>query len=421
MERFGLLGKTLKHSFSKSIHEAITQKPYDLIEQESIDLFMTNKSFAGLNVTIPYKQEVIPYIDKLSEEVESIGTVNTIVNKNGILYGYNTDAFGFKYLLDYNNILIKDKVVLVLGNGSTSKTIEYVCKKLLAKKIIITGRNPLKNQLHLNDVYTIENVDVIINTTPVGMYPNNNKSLHLKLDIWPQLEAVIDVVYNPIYTKLLLDAKSKNIKAVNGLIMLVSQAAKSIEYFHNIDVTHETINRTYIEILRSKLNITLIGMPMSGKSLYGKILSKQFRKKLVDSDKEIENQHKMSIPNIFKVYGEDAFREMEKDIIYNLSQENNQIISCGGGVPMFFENIDNLKQNGVIIFINTPIETLKKMNVGNRPLLKNNKSLELLYEARYNTYKTVADVMYNKTSLDINKNVKALVVLINEYISSQWA
>lgn len=420
MDRYGLLGKTLKYSFSKPIHEKIAHKKYELIELESIDSFMKDKSFKGINVTIPYKQAVIPYVDNLSDEVKAIGTVNTIVNEDGVLSAFNTDAFGFEYLLDYNSVSIKDLDVLILGNGSTSKTIEYVCNKLNAKNIYVSGRNPNKDQIHLSDIYELKNVDVIINTTPVGTYGNSYKSLNINLDAWPQINTVIDVVYNPLYTPLLLEAKRKNIKAVNGLLMLVAQATKSIEYFHKINVTHETIKDSYLEILKRNLNITLIGMPMSGKTLYGKKLSTKFRKAFKDSDKEIEAQSQMSIPNLFKVHGEDYFREIEAQIICELSQKNNQLISCGGGVPMFKENVDNLKQNGLIIFINTPLETLKNMNVGQRPLLKNNKSLELLFEARYNTYINVADVVFNKTSLDINKNVEALVVLINEYISSQW-
>lgn len=420
MERFGLLGKTLKYSFSKSIHEDITRKKYDLIELESIDLFMKDKPFTGINVTIPYKQEVIPYIDTLSNEVKAIGTVNTIVNDEGILYAYNTDAFGFEYLLTYNDILINKKNVLILGNGSTSKTIQYVCDKLKAKNVYVSGRIPVNDEIHLNDIYELKNIDVIINATPVGTFGNPVRSLDINLDTWPQLVAVVDVVYNPLNTPLLIKAKTKNIKAVNGLLMLVAQASKSIEYFHKTKVTHETINKTYLDILRKKINITLIGMPMSGKSLYGKKLASKLNKVFKDSDNEIETKLKMSIPNIFKIEGESYFRRVESNVIYDLSQNNNQLISCGGGVPMFEENVNNLKQNGLIIFINTPLETLKNMNTGQRPLLKNNKSLELLFEARYNTYINAADVVFNKTSLDINKNVESLVVLINEYISSQW-
>lgn len=417
---FGLLGKTLKHSFSKPIHEHFTNQSYNLIEVDDVKKFLTNKSFKGVNVTIPYKKAVIPYLDELSEEANAIGTVNTITCQDNHLIGYNTDAFGFEFLLDYHNIDLKNKSVLIVGNGSTSETVKYVAKKRYAKEIVILARHPKENQYLIDQYKSIINVDLVINTTPVGMYPNTSGELSIDLSEWKGLSCVIDVIYNPLRTPLLQQASRLNVTAINGLIMLVAQAAKSIEYFHNQLITDEQIVQYYKHLLFKKTNIVLIGMPMSGKSLYGKLLSKKMNKRYIDTDNEIVTSQNMSIEDVFATQGESYFRTIESGIVSKFSKESNQVISCGGGVVLNEKNVFTLKQNGIIIFIDTPLNILSKMNPGNRPLLKQDKSLELLYNARYNTYINMADIVYSKSSLDVDDNLEKMVVVLNEYIGVKW-
>jgi shikimate dehydrogenase len=419
-KQFGLLGKTLKHSFSKPIHEYFTKLPYHLIEVDDVKQFLTKKAFGGVNVTIPYKKAVIPYLDELSEEAKAIGTVNSITCHNNHLTGYNTDAFGFEFLLNYHNVDLKDKVILIVGNGSTSRTIQYVSNKKHAKQIVVLARHPKENEYLIEQYKSIKNVDLVINTTPVGMYPNTSKTLPIDLSVWEGLLYVIDVIYNPLKTPLLRQSSNLNVPAINGLIMLVAQAAKSIEYFHKKAITEKQIISYYKRLLFEKTNIVLVGMPMSGKSLYGKLLSEKLNKIYIDTDAEIVNSQKMSIKDIFSTHGEPFFRTIESRIVSDCSKETNQIISCGGGVVLNEKNVFTLKQNGIIIFIDTPLSILAKMDKTDRPLLKQDKSLELLYEARYNTYINMVDIVFPKSSLDIDENLEKLVVVLNEYIGIKW-
>ncbi len=415
---YGLLGKKLSHSFSKIIHEDITRQPYELNEVDNLDQFFNNEQFKGLNVTIPYKSDVIKYLDKLSTEARETNAVNTIYFLGGKLIGANTDYFGLDKALSYNNISVRDMNVLILGNGSTSRTIQYYCRQNLAKNITILARNPKENEYHFSNVDNHKNTNIIFNATPVGMFPNNNDDKLVSLDTFSNLNSVVDVVYNPLRSNLLIEAENLGIKAVNGLFMLIAQAVKSIELFHNIEIKNKTIVDLYKNLTQKMKNLVFIGMPMSGKSFFTRLCSEKYNKELIDVDSEIEDYINDSIENIFKHQGEKYFRKVESQIIENVSKLNNKAISCGGGVILSEYNMNNLKQNGIILFIDVPLELLRKCNPKGRPLLQDRKNIDKLYNERYDLYKRYADIVISKTSFNEKKTMSEIEVKINEYINT---
>ena len=418
---YGLIGKRLSHSFSKEIHERLHSEPYNLIELDQLDTFFKSKRFNGINVTIPYKQDVIKYLDVCSSVVKETNSVNTVINQSGFLYGYNTDYEGLKFLLKYYKISVKNKSILILGNGATSRTVEVLCKHLGANDIVKAARTPKNKDISFKDYDQYKKVDVVINATPSGMHPNNNDELLIDLGQFTKLEAVVDLVYNPLETKLISKAKSLNIKGVNGLMMLVSQAVKSCELFHNQKFDESITSDIYREVLFNMLNFVLIGMPMSGKSFYSKALSKAFNKNLIDIDKQIIYDSGMSISNIFKLKGEIKFRSIETNTIEIVSKSLSQAISTGGGTILNAKNMEYLKQNGIIIFLDVPLDKLKKMNPRNRPLLKDVSNLEVLYNDRYHLYKQYSDIVINKVINDDKAILNMIEVKINEYISTKWS
>ena len=397
--KYGLIGEKLGHSFSKNVHSKIADYEYELCEiaKDDLDGFMKSRDFCGINVTIPYKEAVIKHLDFVSEEAKEIGAVNTVVNKNGKLYGYNTDFYGLKSLIEKNDIEICGKTALILGSGGTSKTANAVLKSLGVKEIFTVSRNGGEGYITYEEAYS-KNAQVIINTTPVGMYPKTNDQ-PIKLDSFNNLEAVVDVVYNPLKTKLIIDAQSRGIKAAGGLYMLYAQAVKAAEIFCNKEIKADVFN----EILKEKQNIVLIGMPSCGKTTLGKMLAEGFNKKFIDTDEEIIKKTGITIPEIFEKHGEEYFRNLESEVIKELSQNQSLVIATGGGAILRRENIELLKQNGKIIFIDRPLDLL--ITTLDRPLSRNRELLEERYFERYATYCFSCDVRINADS-DINTNLE---------------
>lgn len=395
---YGCIGKKLGHSFSKEIHNALTDYTYDLCEipQENLDDFMAKKSFKAINVTIPYKEKVIEHLDFISDEAKTIGAVNTIVNKNGVLYGYNTDFYGMKMLIEKADVKIKDKTVAILGSGGTSKTASAVANSLGANVVYKVSRNARGDFITYSDLYKIsDEIDVIINTTPVGMYPEiYNSAVDIK--DFKNLSGVVDAVYNPLRSKIVSDALSLNIKAVGGLYMLVAQAAGAVERFIEKDVTEKEIENVYNSLLKSKENIVLIGMPSCGKTTVGNILAEKLNREFFDSDVTIETTENTPIPEIFKEKGEEYFRNKETEAIYTLSKNNSSVISTGGGVILNKKNIELLKENGKLFFLDRPLEKL--ITTSDRPLSSSREALEKRYNERYNLYREYADVIIDASS-----------------------
>lgn len=389
---YGCIGEHLGHSFSKEIHNALADYNYQLKElaPEELKGFFEEKSFKAINVTIPYKLDVIQYLDWISEEAKAINAVNTIVNKNGKLYGYNTDFYGLKGLIERQGITLDGKDVVILGSGGTSNTAYAVAKSMGASSVLKVSREARQGYITYSQLYESHSkVDVIINTTPCGMYPNTGKSA-VDLDRLRGVQAVFDAVYNPLSSRLVLDGKAKGITAVGGLYMLVSQAAYAVEKFIDAPVDAEKVEEIFRNLYKDKMNIVLIGMPASGKSTVGKALAKRLSKTFVDSDASIVEADGRSIPEIFSQSGEKAFREIESDVIYELSKQNKKVIATGGGAVLNKKNIENLKGNGRVYFIDRPLELL--VTTDDRPLSSNRADLEKRYNERYSLYTEYADV-----------------------------
>ncbi len=393
--RCGLLGKKLGHSYSPQIHSYLADYTYDLFEKtpEELEGFLKQGDFAGLNVTMPYKKDVIPYLDELSDRAAELGAVNTIVRrKDGTLIGHNTDYFGFQSMLDRSGLKVEGKKVLVLGSGGASATAVAVLKKQDANVIVISrnGNNNYSNLQMYSDTA------VIVNTTPVGMYPNVGVS-PVDLNLFPKLEGVLDVVYNPARTQLILDAEDRGLVAENGLWMLVAQAKESAEWFTGAKISHNKIADIH-RILRKQMeNIVLVGMPGCGKTTIGQLLAKHMNKRFVDADEEIVKQANMTIPDIFAASGEAGFRMWETKILSELGKESGLVIATGGGCVTRQENYPILHQNGWIIWIHRDIG---KLPIDGRPLSQTN-NLEEMYHIRKPHYDAFADlVIDNNGSCD---------------------
>ena len=389
---FGLLGEKLGHSFSKDIHALLGDYSYELIEvpREELRSFISERKFSGLNVTIPYKETLIPYLDFLDDKARKIGAVNTIVNRGGKLYGYNTDFYGMEMLFAHAKIDPRGKTVAILGTGGTSKTAFAVMEHLEAKEIFKVSRSGADGALTYEGLYeAADKVDIIINTTPAGMFPDID-GCAVDLSKFKNLSGVIDAVYNPLRTSLIIEAKKRGIRAEGGLYMLVSQAALAAELFCGERIGLLKTEKVYRRILRDKENIVLIGMPASGKTTVGRILEKKLRRKAYDSDKLIEKAEKRTISDIFQNEGEATFRNMEADMIRSLSEKNGIVISTGGGAPLREENVDNLKKNGRLYFIDRPLGQL--MPTKSRPLASSAEAIERRFNERYGIYSLAADV-----------------------------
>ncbi len=389
---YGLIGEKLGHSFSKEIHSKIGDYSYEIreIARDDVDAFMRAKDFKAINVTIPYKQIVIPYLDEISDGARKIGAVNCIVNKEGKLYGHNTDFDGMRALILKNKINLNGRKVLILGTGGTSKTATAVAESLGALEILIVSRTKAEGIITYDEMYEKHlDADVIINTTPVGMYPKVDGT-PVDVSKFTKLSGVIDAIYNPIRTDLVMDAKRLNIPSEGGLYMLVMQAIVASEYFFDTKYDQSLCDRIFSEIMMAKENVVLIGMPASGKSTVGYKLSKKLGMSFVDSDSEIVKAAGKPIPDIFGEDGEAHFRALETETLKVLSESGGKVIATGGGAVLNPLNVKNLKKNGRIVFIDRPLSAL--IPTEDRPLANSKEKIEALYKARYDIYKNAADI-----------------------------
>lgn len=405
---YGLIGEVLKHSFSKEIHSRLFDYDYELCEvkKDELDGFLKRRNFKAINVTIPYKQAVIPYLYDIDSAAEKIGAVNTVVNKDGRLYGYNTDFSGLKAMLVKNRMCLENKKVLILGSGGTSKTAFAVAENMGAKEIYLVSRFEKEGFITYGDAYENHfDADGIINTTPCGMFPKTGVSA-VDIKNFKNLSFVCDVIYNPLCSKLVTDAKKFGINACGGLYMLVSQAAFAAEKFTGQTVAESKITEIFSEVKSEKENIVLIGMPGCGKTTVGKILSKKTGKKFVDTDKIIEEKAGVTISKFFKTHSEEDFRDLESAVTADISKEQGLIIATGGGAVLREENVDLLKENGRLCFIDRPLDKL--IATDDRPLSSNRADLEKRYRERYGIYVSRADI---KVDGSINPNSVAELIL----------
>ncbi len=389
--KYGLIAERVGHSFSPEIHKKLFGYDYELkaISKDEIDSFMAKKDFQAINVTIPYKETVIPYLDYIDETAKAIGAVNTIVNNNGKLYGYNTDILGLTAMIKYNGIEIKNKKILVLGSGGTSKTACHTVKKLGCSSVYTVSRTGKDGSLTYDEAIRLHSdADVIINTTPSGMFPDIGKSA-VDINSFPNLSAVVDVVYNPLCPKLVIDAKKRGIASCGGLYMLVAQAAFAAEKFVGKAVTPQRIEEIYKEIYSSKENVVFVGMPGSGKSTVGKIIANALNRDFVDTDNLVFEKTGKTPDEIIGASGEKAFRDIESEVVYEASRLQNKVISTGGGAILREINVDLLKENGKIFFLDRPIEDICPTD--DRPLSSNLDALKKRYEERYDIYCSCCD------------------------------
>lgn len=381
----GLLGRTLAHSYSPQIHAFLGDYPYELYEKEpeELETFLKKGDFTGLNVTIPYKKDVIPYLDELSPTAKKLGAVNTIVRrKDGTLYGHNTDYFGFASMVKRSGVDVTGKKVLVLGSGGASNTAVAVLEELGAKVVIISrsGEN------HYGNLSQHYDARLIVNTTPVGMYPNTGVA-PVEPEHFEDLEAVLDVIYNPARTQLLLDAENLNIPTENGLWMLIAQAKESAEYFLGNEIDDGLIAQIHSKIGNRMQNIILIGMPGCGKTTVGQALAAHLGREFADTDEEIVRLAGKSIPEIFAQDGEEAFRDWESKALISLGKRSGLVIATGGGCVTQLRNYPFLHQNGTIFWLQ---RSLAKLPTEGRPLSQST-ALSAMYEKRKLLYSAFAD------------------------------
>ena len=399
--KYCLIGEKLSHSYSEEIH-TLNGLDYSLKEIGKSDLegFFNGNVYAGFNVTIPYKREVMKYLSYLSDEAREIGSVNTVLKTDGGYAGFNTDILGMEYAFKDRGVSMKDKNVLILGSGGTGKTATCLAKKQGAKSISVVSRT---GEINYNNCYEKAKLsEIIINTTPVGTFPEVGASV-IDVEKFKYAEFVFDCVYNPLKTKLILDAKRLKIKCENGLKMLVAQALFSEGIWKGQAPDLKAIENTYKKIKKAKTNIVLYGMPSCGKTSVGKRLSLKLGKKFIDTDEIIAKEQKKSPSEIIRNFGEEKFREIESEIIKRVSTQTGAIISVGGGAVIKKENVIELRRNGVLIYIERNISLLVDTD---RPLSKE-KGIERLYEERKDIYNGIKDfaVSNNKTIEDCVKEI----------------
>ena len=401
---YGLIGSKLGHSYSKIIHEMLCGYRYDLCPlptEEEARAFLTRRAFKAINVTIPYKRLVIGFCSYIDPRAKAIGAVNTVVNRNGLLYGYNTDYLGFAYLADAHGVEFAGRTVLILGTGGTHNTTSAVAKDKGAARVLTVSRHPDPEKGELSYAEAVHSgADIVINTTPAGMYPNVGVC-HLDVAAMPGLEAVLDVVYNPDKTELILRAEEAGVPvAVGGLEMLVAQAVYAAEYFldRKFDDAPAEIRAITAQLRKEQLNVALIGMPSCGKTTIGRALADRLGKRFVDLDEEIVRAAGRSIPDLFAAEGEDGFRAREAEQTARFAREGRQVLSCGGGVVKRPENLRAIRQNGVVLCIDRPLDALTVG--GGRPLSTSTEALKAMEAQRRPLYLAAADaVIPNETTV----------------------
>lgn len=388
MKKFGLIGETLVHSFSPQIHKKLGDYEYVICETAEKDLpaLLADQSFSGFNVTIPYKKKVMELCDEISKDSHRIGCVNTVLRgEDGRLYGYNTDYFGFRYTLRMHHIDPAGRKCLILGTGGASLTVKAVLEDLGASQIVRISRNGPDNYENLFRHYDAQ---IIVNTTPVGMYPNNLASL-IDLSRFSNLRGVVDLIYNPYRTRLVLTALDMGLPCAGGLDMVVAQAWEASCLFRGIEPESDDgeIEDIMQQIKEEMLNTVLIGMPGAGKTMLGQMIAERKGHEFLDTDHMVEAEEGMSIPEIFQTKGEDYFREVETRMLARACKQSRKVIATGGGIVTRPENRSIMRQNGHVVWIKRDLDKLE--NTG-RPLSQRYR-VEKLYRERKDAYESWSD------------------------------
>jgi len=384
--RCGLLGRTLGHSYSPAIHRLLGDYSYELHEREPEDVegFVKLGPWDGCNVTIPYKKEVVQYCHELSDLAKELGSVNTLLRRpDGTIYGDNTDAAGFEAMAKRLPVDYQGKKALVFGSGGASVTVQAVLRHLGCQVVVVSR----SGDVTYSDLPDHTDAQVLVNTTPVGMYPNVGESV-VELDLFPRLEAVLDVVYNPARTKLILDAEQRKIPCASGLYMLVGQAARACEIWTGATISPQKLDEIHKAIAASMQNVILIGMPGCGKSTVGFLLARSLGRWLVDADQELVKRAGMEIPQYMEQYGEEGFRQLETEVLADLGKQSGLVIATGGGCVTRPENYRHLHQNGTIVWLQRDLENLP---TDGRPISQK-EGVAALYEKRKPLYEAFCDL-----------------------------
>lgn len=406
--RSGLLGEHLGHSYSPQIHALLGSYEYKLYEKspDEVEDFIKNGEWDGINVTIPYKKVAASLCDELSDTARKLGSANTLVRRNGKIYGYNTDYNGFMSMVEHSGISVCGKKAIVLGSGGASVTVCAVLEALGADVTVISR----SGEDNYSNISKHADAEIIVNTTPVGMYPKNGESA-VDLSDFPNCKGVFDLIYNPLRTKLILQAEELGIPHKSGLHMLVAQAKKSSELFRNTELDDELIEYIEARLSRELRNIILIGMPGSGKSAVAQVLSRKVGREVIEADAEIERLAGMTIPEIFASGGEGKFRAIETKVLSEAGKQSGKIISTGGGCVTIPENYPLLHQNGVIIRIKRDVAALP---TDGRPISQSSDMTELA-QKREPMYRRFADFEVNNDG-NLSDTVEEIIEkLLTEY------
>ena len=413
-KKYGLLGEKLGHSFSKLIHNRLGDYDYELysVAKEDIDEFVKSRQLCGANVTIPYKKTVMPHCDVLTDAAKKIGCVNCLSTlPDGRMMGDNTDYTGFLNLADSVGVDFKDKNVVILGSGGTSLTTRTAAADRGAKSITIVSRS---GEVNYENVYELTDTEIVINTTPVGMFPNNGEKM-IDLTRFPKLCGVLDVVYNPLSTALLMEAKKLGVPCGCGLRMLVAQAKYAAERFTDSKIDDSRIDEIEGELRAMLTNIVLVGMPGCGKSSAAKILGEKMGREVIETDEMIEEMAGMPIPEIFAKFGEAHFRKLESEAVKTAGSRTGIIISTGGGAIKNAKNVDMMRQNAIVAWIKRPIEAL---STDGRPLSKDIDTLKTMWEERKPLYQSAADIVIDNSG-KIDDAVAAIMEGFDEAVGNK--
>ena len=416
---YGCIGGVLGHSYSAVIHERLTGEPYSLreLEPEKVGAFLRAREFRGINVTVPYKQTVIPYLDRVDGAAAAVGAVNTIVNENGRLVGYNTDVVGMRAALARAGICPTGRVAAVLGSGGTSHMAAAVLSALGAGEILRVSRTGRDGCISYDELFgAAGRVEILINTTPVGMFPQTD-GCPLDIAHFPSLVGVFDVIYNPLRTRLVSAAFERHIRADGGLYMLVVQAVAAAELFRNTTYPVGTADRIYNELLRERRQTILIGMPSAGKSEVGRHLAAALGRPFFDADAVAAEKTGVPVGDYIRKNGEAAFRKIEKNVIFELTKNaDGAVIATGGGSVILHENVNNMRQNGRIYLIDKPLSELRPSD--DRPLSATEDDMRRLYKTRRPLYLGAADVVTDGrgSAADIARRILAKEKQTEEYM-----
>lgn len=407
MIEYGLLGETLRHSFSPQLHRAFADYDYRLLPtpRDQLTTLFSEREFGGLNVTMPYKQAVIPLCDELDERAERIGAVNTVVNRGGRLIGYNTDIDGLLFMAQRSGITMQGCKVMILGSGGTSRTARSAAEECGARETVIISRSGENNYVNL---HRHSDAEIIINTTPVGMYPNCGEKA-VDLSRFPNLRGVLDAVYNPLRTALFMQAEELGIPCSCGLPMLTAQARRAAELFSGSSISDERTEEVLSALCRQLQNIVLIGMPGSGKTTIAAALAERLGREVIEIDAMIEERVGKPISRIFAEDGEAYFRALEHDCIREAGAGSGKIISTGGGCVTREENYAPLHQNGYLLHL---VRDIALLPTDGRPLSQQTSPAHL-WEERKAMYARFADAV-----IDNNGAVEETLLRIEKELNT---